>query len=103
MRSLFSHITALPKRLGQSLIVLYQRTLSPDHGFLSVLFRYRVCRFNPTCSEYAYLALDRVGLIKGSWMTLKRLLRCHPWSDGGFDPPFKTEERIAHPLPPFQS
>lgn len=44
------------------------------------------CRFHPTCSLYAIEALERHGAARGSWLTLKRLLRCHPWGGGGFDP-----------------
>jgi putative membrane protein insertion efficiency factor len=44
------------------------------------------CRFTPTCSAYAIEALDRHGVVKGSWLALRRLLRCHPWGGKGFDP-----------------
>ena len=44
------------------------------------------CRFSPTCSEYAYLAVERHGALKGSWLAARRLLRCHPLARGGFDP-----------------
>ena len=44
------------------------------------------CRFTPTCSEYARQALIKHGPIKGSWLALKRLLRCHPWGGSGYDP-----------------
>ena len=44
------------------------------------------CRFTPTCSQYALEALRRHGAIKGSWLALKRLLRCPPWGGGGYDP-----------------
>jgi putative membrane protein insertion efficiency factor len=44
------------------------------------------CRFTPTCSEYAYLAVERHGVAKGSWLAARRLLRCHPLARGGFDP-----------------
>jgi uncharacterized protein len=44
------------------------------------------CRFQPTCSEYAAIALHEYGWFRGGWMALKRLLRCHPGSKGGFDP-----------------
>jgi hypothetical protein len=44
------------------------------------------CLYLPTCSEYAYVALVRFGFLRGSWMALCRLLRCHPWGKGGFDP-----------------
>ncbi|MCR4378406.1 MAG: membrane protein insertion efficiency factor YidD [Rhodospirillales bacterium] len=44
------------------------------------------CRYYPTCSSYALEALSKHGPLKGGWMGLKRILRCHPWHDGGFDP-----------------
>ena len=44
------------------------------------------CRFTPTCSQYALEALRKHGLIKGLWLTVKRLLRCHPWGGSGYDP-----------------
>ena len=44
------------------------------------------CRFYPTCSEYAMEAIERYGLFKGGLMSIKRVLRCHPFSKGGFDP-----------------
>jgi len=44
------------------------------------------CRFYPTCSEYAMTAVERYGVIKGGWMGIRRLLRCHPYNPGGHDP-----------------
>ena len=44
------------------------------------------CRFVPSCSEYAWQAIDRYGLLKGCWLAISRLLRCHPFHPGGFDP-----------------
>ena len=44
------------------------------------------CRYVPTCSEYAMEAVDRYGVLRGGWMALKRLLRCHPLVKGGYDP-----------------
>ncbi|MHB8249416.1 MAG: membrane protein insertion efficiency factor YidD [Acidithiobacillus sp.] len=56
----------------------YQYLLSPFLG--------RSCRYYPTCSEYACQALARYGVIKGSWLAIKRIGRCHPWHPGGVDP-----------------
>ena len=44
------------------------------------------CIYLPTCSEYASLAVTRFGLMRGCWLALRRLARCHPWAEGGFDP-----------------
>ena len=61
-----------------ALVRLYRRFISP-------LFP-PCCRFRPTCSAYALEALEKHGALRGSWLTLRRLLRCHPLCDGGFDP-----------------
>ena len=44
------------------------------------------CRYVPTCSEYALIAIEKYGAMKGGWLSLKRILRCHPWHEGGYDP-----------------
>ncbi|WP_438727726.1 membrane protein insertion efficiency factor YidD [Parasphingorhabdus sp. DH2-15] len=44
------------------------------------------CRYSPSCSQYAIIALQKYGTIKGGWLTIKRLLRCHPWGGHGHDP-----------------
>lgn len=60
------------------LIRAYQFVLSPWVG--------SNCRFNPTCSNYAIDSVKQWGALRGGWLALKRIGRCHPWSDGGHDP-----------------
>jgi len=62
--------------------LFYKRVLSPLAHAISPT----QCLYLPTCSEYAYIALHRFGLRKGSWLALKRLARCHPFATGGLDP-----------------
>ena len=72
-------------------IRFYQRYLSFDTGILKFLFLTdKACRFTPTCSEYAYQAIERYGIMRGSWLGLRRIIKCHPWHKGGFDPIPKT-------------
>lgn len=61
-----------------SLIRGYRLLVSPFLG--------PTCRFHPSCSRYALDAIERHGALRGSWMTIRRLGRCHPWHPGGFDP-----------------
>lgn len=69
------------------LIRFYQRYLSLDTGILRFIFpTARVCRFTPRCSEYMYLAIETYGILKGINMGILRILRCHPWNPGGYDP-----------------
>jgi putative membrane protein insertion efficiency factor len=71
-------LVLLPQRLLALLIRGYQRLLSP--------LLPPSCRFHPSCSQYALEAIDRHGALKGSWLAVRRLARCHPFNAGGFDP-----------------
>lgn len=72
-------ILKLPKKALIGAIRVYRKYLSP-------LKRYPTCRFIPTCSEYALEAVEKYGVIKGSYYAVKRLLKCHPFHPGGYDP-----------------
>jgi putative membrane protein insertion efficiency factor len=61
-----------------ALIKIYQWIISPWFG--------QKCRFTPTCSHYALEALKKYGLLKGMWLAIKRISRCHPWGGHGYDP-----------------
>lgn len=71
-------------RLVRFLIRVYQWTLSPI--FSAIGGPGSGCRFTPTCSAYFLAAVEAFGVVRGSWMGLKRLGRCHPWGGHGYDP-----------------
>ncbi len=66
------------KKLLIGVIKFYRKFISP--------FKKPCCRFYPTCSSYAIEAIEKYGTIKGSCLAVRRLLKCHPWNDGGYDP-----------------
>ncbi|MDD3516838.1 MAG: membrane protein insertion efficiency factor YidD [Chromatiales bacterium] len=66
------------RRLLVLLIQTYRLLLSPFVG--------QHCRFTPTCSCYAIEAIEHHGALRGTWLAVKRLGRCHPWCEGGYDP-----------------
>ncbi len=74
------------KKVAISLIRLYQRTLSPDHGPMKKMHPHGFCRFYPSCSEYTAQAIEKYGIIKGGLMGSWRIIRCNPWNKGGNDP-----------------
>lgn len=69
----------MTRALVLSLIRAYRYLISPLLG--------PVCRFEPSCSAYGLACVERFGAARGSWLTVKRLCRCHPFTPGGFDPP----------------
>lgn len=76
----------LPRYLVVMIIKLYQKTLSFDHGPLKYMYPHGFCRFYPTCSEYGIQAFTKYGIFKGTYLTIKRVLRCNPFNKGGYDP-----------------
>lgn len=65
-------------RTAKGMVRFYQLAISP--------YLPRVCRYQPTCSQYACEALERYGLTKGLYLALRRVMRCHPWGASGYDP-----------------
>lgn len=84
---LLKKITKIPSLVVIFFIKIYQKTLSPDHGWLKHHHPYGYCRYYPTCSEYGKKAFEKYGFIKGSIKTIWRIIRCNPWSKGGVDLP----------------
>jgi putative membrane protein insertion efficiency factor len=74
----------MAKRLVKFFIRMYQLTLSPLLGAL--VGPGGGCRFEPTCSRYCSEAVEKFGVIRGGWLGVKRLCRCHPWGGSGYDP-----------------
>lgn len=67
------------KKILIALINFYRHQISPIKGG-------NCCRFTPTCSQYALEAVEKYGALKGSYLAIRRLLRCHPWGGSGYDP-----------------
>jgi putative membrane protein insertion efficiency factor len=67
------------RRIILKSIKFYQVLISPNLA--------KHCRFYPSCSEYAYLAIEKYGLFKGSWKGVRRIIKCYPWHPGGIDLP----------------
>ena len=79
MAFLVETVVNLPAWILILLVRIYQWTLSPIVGLQ--------CRFQPTCSNYFIGAVQKFGAIEGTWKGMRRILRCHPWHPGGYDPP----------------
>ena len=82
------HLGIAMRKLFIAIIKCYQFLLSPLLG--------QNCRFQPTCSEYALEAINRFGVIKGGYLSLRRLIKCHPFHAGGFDPVPEYSENEVH-------
>jgi putative membrane protein insertion efficiency factor len=83
---LLKNLLTIPRKPILALIRLYQKTLSPDHGFVKILFPDGYCKFDPSCSEYGYQAINKYGLVRGVPLAIWRVMRCNPWNPGGSDP-----------------
>ncbi len=70
------------ERIAGVLLQVYKHALSPLlHGL-----GFTQCKYLPTCSEYTYVAVVRHGWLRGAWLAMRRVARCHPWAAGGHDP-----------------
>ena len=78
VRRLFRAIWEIPRGTFLAFLSAWHRWVSPNFG--------PACRFHPSCSQYMAEALRRHGLLRGSWLGLGRVARCHPFEEGGFDP-----------------
>ena len=91
-RSTLVWLLRLPGRVLLGLLWLYQHVVSP--------LTPPACRYYPSCSQYAVIAIRRHGALRGTWLAGRRLLRCHPWTPGGVDdvPPARSSRRlhVAH-------
>ena len=93
MSNLLAALARFPSRVLIGLVKTYRLLLSPSLG--------SACRFEPSCSAYSLQALQQYGAARGSYLTLKRLVRCHPWCEGGFDPlmrPLASDDALFTPL-----
>lgn len=77
LRVLVDGLLLVPRNLAVAILVVYRRLISPLYG--------DVCRYYPSCSSYTLQSIQRHGLVIGGFFGARRLLRCHPWAEGGFD------------------
>ncbi len=75
-----------PRLVAIKVLKIYQKTLSLDHGIFKFLYPHGFCRFRPTCSDYAIVAIEKYGIATGGVKALWRVIRCNPFNSGGFDP-----------------
>ncbi len=82
--------------MGKTKLILRQIVCIPIkiYQFLIAPLLKPCCRYYPSCSQYAESAIKKHGIIKGIWMAFKRLVRCHPWSPGGYDPVLPNDEKF---------
>lgn len=79
MNAVWSTLRSVPAMILILAVGCYQWTISPLLG--------RCCRFEPTCSVYFVEAVKKYGAVRGAFLGMRRVMRCHPWNSGGFDPP----------------
>lgn len=77
MNSIVTFVLLLPRNLSVVILRIYRAVISPLYG--------DVCRYYPSCSSYTLRAIQKYGVVRGSWLGIRRIGRCHPWAAGGVD------------------
>ncbi|MBO1751172.1 membrane protein insertion efficiency factor YidD [Actinotalea sp. BY-33] len=86
---LIAGVRSVPRLVLVAALRVYQSVISPMTG--------PTCRYYPSCSSYALIAVQRHGAVRGTWLAARRLLRCHPWAAGGVDdvPPVRNDPQTT--------
>lgn len=88
MNPFVAFVLLLPRNISVLVLRLYRAVISPLYG--------EVCRYYPSCSSYALQAIQQYGLVRGGWMGIRRIGRCHPWAAGGVDDvPQRVQQKYA--------
>jgi len=88
MRRTLLFVVLLPRNICVIILSAYRSVISPLYG--------DVCRYYPSCSHFTLQAIQRYGVVRGSWMGMRRIARCHPWAEGGIDDvPVRRVERYS--------
>lgn len=85
-RGFLANLSRFLRKLSIQIIEIYQKTISPDHGFMGRFFPKIGCKYYPSCSEYTKQAIRQYGVVRGGGLGVARILKCNPVSRGGFDP-----------------
>ena len=88
MRRTLQFVWLLPRNACVVVLRAYRAVISPLYG--------EVCRYYPSCSSYAMQSIQHYGVVRGTWMGTRRIVRCHPWAEGGIDDvPVREHEHVA--------
>lgn len=88
MNSFAAFVLLLPRNISLLFLRLYRAVISPLYG--------DVCRYYPSCSSYTLQAIQQYGLVRGGWLGIRRIGRCHPWAAGGVDDvPQRVQQKYA--------
>lgn len=91
MRKVLTFLYLVPRNVAIAILRAYRFAISPLYG--------DVCRYYPSCSHYSLIAMGERGLVMGTWLTARRLVRCHPWAAGGVDDVPPSRHPVFRVLP----